>query len=373
MSKTYVERLEDLADKLLDSKYSKDGKDTCNIKFKDKFKTDCERAGIQMKSIVSKKLLESGRGAIYEFRKKNFDDQKQEILGALNDQNFLSSIPDTDLQFKDQIVTLPDNQIINMALDELLNNNDKLEACSRIVILFAKTYNLSDEFKKEIYNLYKQILLDEKPKNITYLDIQYGGFILETIIVATITITTVALLYRAFKKGDIQLKNNVKSTVESVKLQPGTIPQVTNSDKPTSSSNNSQEQKNINYINKFNQEDYKNIGRHVDNITYLNKWFNENPQMKEKYSFQFKKFEEMFRSSQRYKPQKQINTPPPPPAPASAPPASAPPASAPPSYDEAIATKTTTTISTPTPTSTSTKQKKSIKKRLGNLFNKIFS
>ncbi len=47
----------------------------------------------------------------------------------------------------------------------------------------------------------------------------------------------------------------------------------------------------------------------------------------------------------------------------------------PPSYDEAMATKTPTSTSTSTSTSTptSTKQKKSIKKRLGNLFNKIFS
>jgi hypothetical protein len=227
MSKTYVERLEDLADKLLE--YGKEN--TCNAQYANKEKMDCEKIAVQMKKVVTKQLMANFSTLISNFKKTKIEEQKKELLISLNNPENLKNLQAIDPNTTINVQDLNDNNCLQVdeQLELLLKDKDKIEVCIRLLVLIINNdYNLNDIAKKEVSTLYKKILLDNGEEPIYYSKIQYGGFEPVSLIVGSlllfITVSFFVKAYKLYKKGDLEF-NFGKQKVQQVKLPEGTIPE----------------------------------------------------------------------------------------------------------------------------------------------------
>jgi hypothetical protein len=168
--KSYLIRLEELADKLLTSK--------CQTKYAGNqiYRDDCDIVALGMKAKVSLILTSN----TYENIKKKlitYEDKKQFIKEGFNKlnkiypkQSFLRPILGKILLKND--VT---NESFENKLREILNNPDKVETIFRLLnILTKKSNNLQPIFLELILELCLNIISDDG-KNILYNEIQYGG------------------------------------------------------------------------------------------------------------------------------------------------------------------------------------------------------
>jgi hypothetical protein len=227
MSKTYVERLEDLADNLLE--YGKEN--TCNAQYANKEKMDCEKIAVQMKKVVTKQLMANFSTLISNFKKTKIEEQKKELLISLNNPENLNNLKAIDPKTTINVQDLNDNNCLQVdeQLELLLKDKDKIEVCIRLLVLIINNdYNLNDIAKKEVSTLYKKILLDNGEEPIYYSKIQYGGFEPVSLIVGSlllfITVSFFVKAYKLYKKGDLEF-NFGKQKVQQVKLPEGTIPE----------------------------------------------------------------------------------------------------------------------------------------------------
>ena len=178
-TETYVGRLESLGQKILTTGCEKFAENQ-------KIKSDCEKVGLKMMSVVKNRLLNK---VIRNYNNLTPEEKKNKIKLLFSNNKskaYKKILKDSKIKESD-IDSISNNEKIIQETNKImisLENIDKLEACYRLFELLYEInnksqYNLDILVREQVYNLFGKILLSESIETINsndmYFTEQYGG------------------------------------------------------------------------------------------------------------------------------------------------------------------------------------------------------
>ena len=220
-TETYVGRLESLGQKILTTGCEKFAENQ-------KIKSDCEKVGLKMMSVVKNRLLKK---VIRNYNNLTPEEKKNKIKLLFSNNNskaYKKILKDSKIKESD-IDSISNNEKIIQETNKImisLENIDKLEACYRLFELLYEInnksqYNLDILVREQVYNLFGKILLSESIETINsndmYFTEQYGGDF--GIGIAFLVVIGIIALIMLVPSGDDNTKHDEEKKKNEENLQ----------------------------------------------------------------------------------------------------------------------------------------------------------